>query len=150
MTRIRVTRRAVLTGMTGLAALAAFPVSASPDAALQQLKDWTKASAAKPGRVKLVLPEVADNGNAVPLEVAVESPMSEADYVRSIHIVADGNPHPAVASFHLTPANGRAHVTTRFRLAKSQRVTAWAVMNDGSVWGTRAAVTVTIGGCGAG
>ena len=149
MTRPAITRRAILTGMTGVAALAALPVGATPDAALAQLKEWTRASTAKPGRVKLVLPEVADNGNAVPLEVAVESPMTETDYVKSIHVVADANPHPAVASYHLTPANGRAHVTTRIRLAKSQRVTAWAVMSDGSVWGARATVTVTLGGCGA-
>jgi sulfur-oxidizing protein SoxY len=149
MTSIRVTRRTVLTGVTGFVAVAALPVGATPDAAMAQLMAWTRASAAKPGRVKLVLPEVADNGNAVPLDVAVESPMTETDYVKSIHVVADANPHPAVASFHLTPANGRAQVTTRIRLARSQRVTAWAVMSDGSVWGARAAVTVTIGGCGA-
>lgn len=147
--QLNISRRVMLLGMASAVTVAGSPAAASPEQALAQLKEWTGTGSAKAGRVKIVLPDIADNGNAVPIEVAVESPMTATDYVARIHIAADENPHPAIATFHLTPANGTAHVTTRIRLARSQRVTAWAVMSDGSVWGQRATVTVTIGGCGA-
>jgi sulfur-oxidizing protein SoxY len=96
----------------------------------------------------LRLPAIAENGNAVPLNVMVESPMTTADHVRSIHVFATGNPTPEVAVFHLTPAMGRATVDTRIRLGQTQDVVAFAEMSDGSLFMARAEVKVTIGGCG--
>ncbi len=98
--------------------------------------------------ISMDLPQIAENGNTVPLEVSVESPMTEADHVTAVHIVADGNPRPGVASFHFTPLSGRAQASTRMRLAKTQNVIAIAEMSDGKAYMTKAEVKVTIGGCG--
>ncbi len=98
--------------------------------------------------ISMDLPQIAENGNTVPLEIAVESPMTEADHVTAVHIVADGNPRPGVASFHFTPLSGRAQASTRMRLAKTQNVIAIAEMSDGKAYMSKAEVKVTIGGCG--
>ena len=103
---------------------------------------------AQEGRVTLRLPAIAENGNAVPLSVMVESPMTAADHVKAIHVFATGNPTPEIAVFHLTPAMGRATVDTRIRLGQTQDVVAFAEMADGSLHMARAEVKVTIGGCG--
>lgn len=100
------------------------------------------------GRVTLRLPAIAENGNNVPLSVAVESPMTAADHVRAIHVFAEKNPAPEIASFRLTPAMGRAQADTRIRLGVTQDVIALAEMQDGQVFIARAEVRVTIGGCG--
>jgi sulfur-oxidizing protein SoxY len=102
----------------------------------------------QPGRIKLTMPEIAENGNTVPVAVTVDSPMTEADHVKAIHIMADGNPSPEVASFHLSPVNGRAEITTRMRMSTTQNVWAVAEMSDGSVFIDKTEVKVTIGGCG--
>lgn len=98
--------------------------------------------------VTLRLPAIAENGNAVPMTILVESPMTDADHVRAIHVFADKNPTPEVASFHLTPAMGRAQVETRIRLGVTQDVIAVAETSGGRLLIGRAEVKVTIGGCG--
>jgi len=100
------------------------------------------------GRIELILPQIAENGNTVPIEISVSSPMSEADYVKSIYIFADGNPNPNVATYHFTPANGEARFATRIRLAKTQNVIAVAEMSNGELYTAKSEVKVTIGGCG--
>lgn len=101
----------------------------------------------RPGRIRLTLPQLAENGNSVPLELNVDSPMTEAEHVRSLHVFAERNPRPLVASFHLGPHAGRAKVTTRIRLAGSQRVVAIAVLSDGSAWSDETEVIVTSAAC---
>jgi sulfur-oxidizing protein SoxY len=103
---------------------------------------------AQEGRMTLRLPAIAENGNAVPLSVMVESPMTAADHVKAIHVFATGNPTPEIAVFHLTPAMGRATMDTRIRLGQTQDVVAFAEMSDGRLFMARAEVKVTIGGCG--
>ena len=98
--------------------------------------------------ISMDLPQIAENGNTVPLEISVESPMTESDHVTAVHIVADGNPRPAVASFHFTSMSGRAQASTRMRLAKTQNVIAIAETSDGKAYMSKAEVKVTIGGCG--
>jgi sulfur-oxidizing protein SoxY len=100
------------------------------------------------GRVKLDLPEIAENGNTVPMTVSVESPMTEQSHVTDVLVVADGNPHGGVATFHFSPASGVAEANTRIRLATTQNITAVAKMNDGSFFMASKPVKVTIGGCG--
>ena len=100
------------------------------------------------GKVTIGAPEIAENGNTVPIVIDVESPMTDAAYVKSIVMVADGNPLPGVARFELSPVNGRAHVEFRIRLAQTQNITAVAIMNDGAMWTATKNVKVTIGGCG--
>ena len=96
----------------------------------------------------MTAPEIAENGNSVPVTVEVDSPMTDGDYVASVTILADGNPNPEVATFHFTPLSGTAAATTRIRLAKTQNVVAIAKMSDGSTFSDRKEVKVTIGGCG--
>ncbi len=99
------------------------------------------------GRVNLDLPALAENGNSVALTVSVDSPMRDDDYVRVIHVFAPANPLPDVASFYLTPASGRAQVTTRIRLGGSQTLTAIAEMHDGTLWSGTAKTVVTLAAC---
>ena len=99
------------------------------------------------GRVKLDLPPLIDNGNSVPLAVAVESPMTAADHVRAIHVFTEKNPQPNVVSAHLGPRAGRARLATRIRLADTGAVIAIAQMSDGSFWSDSAEVVVTLSAC---
>jgi sulfur-oxidizing protein SoxY len=100
------------------------------------------------GRVKLDMPEIAENGNTVPMTVMVESPMTAQSHVTEVLIVADGNPRSGVVRFYFSPASGVAEANTRIRLVSSQFVHAVAKMNDGSFFSTKKEVKVTIGGCG--
>ena len=99
------------------------------------------------GKVKLDIPPLIDNGNAVPLSVAVESPMTPADHVRAIHVFTEKNPQPYVVSAFLGPRSGRASIATRVRLADTQTVVAIAELSDGSFWSDRKAVVVTLAAC---
>ena len=121
---------------------------ATPDTAAKLLAKLSGTSSYKSGKIALKMPEIAENGATVPLTIRVDSPMTAGNYVKSIHVAADKNPRPEVASFHLTPASGKAEVSTRMRLAKTQNVIAVAVMSDGSVHRVSRLVKVTIGGCG--
>lgn len=116
------------------------------DAALTKLIGDKKP--AEGSMIRLDLPEIAENGNTVPLKFEVESPMTADNYVKTVHVFADGNPNPEVASFHFTPASGKAAASTRMRLAKTQSIVAVAEMSDGSVFRASKEVKVTIGGCG--
>jgi sulfur-oxidizing protein SoxY len=99
------------------------------------------------GRVKLDLPPLIDNGNAVPMTVTVDSPMTAADYVKAIHVVTEKNPQPYVVSAYLGPRAGRAGVSTRVRIADTQTVTAIAELSDGTFWSGTADVVVTLSAC---
>ena len=99
------------------------------------------------GRVKLELPPLIDNGNSVPLSVAVESPMTATDHVVAIHVLTEKNPLPDVVSVHLGPRAGRARLSTRVRLADTQSVLAIAQLSDGSFWSDSAEVVVTLSAC---
>jgi sulfur-oxidizing protein SoxY len=135
---------------------AAAAVSLPPQALAQaQAQAWEQAlkailGSAKPveDKLNLDLPETAENGNTVPFSVAADSPMTDKDYVKAIHVIATGNPQPGVATFHLTPQSGRARVSSRMRLARTQDVIAVAEQSDGKFFMTRRTVKVTIGGCG--
>lgn len=130
------------TMLLGSAARAALPEAEAAIAAI--LGDRT----AEEGRISIDLPEIAENGNTVPLTVEVESPMTEDDYVKAVHIFAEGNPQPEVATMTFTPRSGEAVASTRIRLAKTQKIHAIAEMSDGSVFSAVREVKVTIGGCG--
>lgn len=116
-------------------------------AAEEALRKVTGGAELRPGKVKLDIPPLIDNGNAVPLTVTVESPMTEKDYVRAIHVLTEKNPQPNVLSVHLGPRAGRASITTRVRLADTQTVTAIAQLSDGSFWVDRVPVVVTLSAC---
>jgi sulfur-oxidizing protein SoxY len=98
--------------------------------------------------VKLEVPEIAENGNTVPLSVSVDSPMTADNYVKRVILLAEKNPNPGVATFHFSPRSGVAEASTRMRLATTQNVIAVAELSDGSFHMTKSQVKVTIGGCG--
>ena len=130
-----------LAGMTGVA-------FASPEDTKAMMMEFTGGKEPATGTITLNAPEIAENGNTVPISVSVDSPMTAESYVESVVLYADGNPSPAVATFHFTPMSGEAAATTRMRLAKTQNVVAVAKMNDGSVFMDTKQAKVTIGGCG--
>ena len=103
-----------------------------------------------PGRIALELPDTADNGNVVPFTVTVDSPMTEQDFVKAVHIFSTANPKPDVASAYFSNLSGKAVFSSRMRLGRTQDVVAVAEMSDGSVFVGKRAVKVTIGGCGTG
>ena len=123
---------------------------ASPRDAKNRLTKIPGGIKPKKGRIAIILPKVTDQGDFVPLRVAVESPMTEADHVKAIHIVAERNPTPEVASFYLSRAIGKAEVTTRIRLVKTQVVVAVAEMSDGTLFlgKARCKISTGAGGCG--
>jgi sulfur-oxidizing protein SoxY len=148
-------RRDVLLGAAGAAAFASLLALGgrvlaqdNPPSAADFLK--TILGDAKPAeaKVNLDLPEIAENGNTVPFGVSVESPMTDQDYVKAVHVVATGNPRPEVASFSLTPLSGKASISSRMRLGKTQDVIVVAEMSDGKFYTGKRTVKVTIGGCG--
>jgi sulfur-oxidizing protein SoxY len=152
MMMVRLNRRQVLGAGAGGLATAALGAAISPAAAANDsadlIKKFTGGKTLAEGKVKLDLPEIAENGNTVPLTVSVESPMTEQSYVSDVLIVADGNPNGGMVTFHFSPASGVAEANTRVRLAATQNITAVARMNDGSFFTATRQVKVTIGGCG--
>lgn len=100
------------------------------------------------GRVKLDVPQIAENGLVVPVNIEVESPMTDADFVKAVHVFAEGNPAPGVVTYHFTPDCGKAAASTRMRLAQTQNVICIAEMSNGDLFSAKQEVKVTIGGCG--
>lgn len=148
---LRPTRRRALLQITSLA-LAPAMLSGGVALALEEqavnaIKEITKGATVKPGRVSMVLPELAENGNSVSLNVTVESPMTPADHVKAIYVVSEKNPIARVVSFTLGPRAGRAKVATNIRLATTQVVTAIVEMSDGSFWSGTQEVIVTLAAC---
>ena len=142
------TRRRILLAATGIGLAAFAPAAGATEAEMAEaIRDLIGEAPLAPGKVKLELPSIVENGNTVPLTVSVESPMTEADHVESIHIFNQKNPQPYVAAFHLGPRAGKARVATRIRLADSQRVVAIARLSDGSFWSGSADVIVTLAAC---
>lgn len=147
---IGATRRALLASAGGLAVIAFAPAVAFADAKMvaDEIKRLIGDKALKEGRIKLDVPTIAENGLVVPLSFEVDSPMTEADYVKSVHFLADGNPNPGVASFTFTPLAPKAAGSIRIRLAQTQNIVALAEMSNGDVYTVKKEVKVTIGGCG--
>jgi|GraSoiStandDraft_46_1057282.scaffolds.fasta_scaffold93406_3 sulfur-oxidizing protein SoxY len=142
-------RRSLLAGAVGILVLPLGSVAeaAPEDMAEAMAEALGKDAPIKPGRIKIELPQLAENGNSVPLKIAVESPMSAADHVKTIFIFSERNPVPNVVRFHLGPRSGAARVQTSIRLAGTQRITAVARMSDGSLWSGGADVIVTQAAC---
>jgi sulfur-oxidizing protein SoxY len=144
------TRRQTLAGALAIACipLAGDAARATPQEMANAIASLTNGATIKPGRVELVMPELAENGNIVSLKVTVDSPMTEADHVKAVHIFSELNPIATVARFHLTPRAGpNPTVSTNIRLADSQRVTAIAAMSDGTFWSGTADVVITLAAC---
>ena len=142
--------RRIFLRTAALATAAVWPgaaARATPEAMRQAMREILGEAEARPGKVTLDIPALVENGNAVPLTVSVDSPMSEADHVKAIHIFNERNPQPHVISLALGTRAGRAKVATRIKLADSQQVVAIAEISDGSFWSGSADVIVTLAAC---
>lgn len=145
-TRRQFVGQAALAG--AVASIGSGAAFAKPEEVVAEIKKLYGDKPLTPGRIKLDLPTIAENGLVVPLNFKVDSPMTEKDYVKTVHFFADGNPNPQVASFHFTSMSPRAEAQIRIRLAQTQHIVAVAEMSDGSLFTARQEVKVTIGGCG--
>jgi sulfur-oxidizing protein SoxY len=147
------TRRQFLGLAGGAAVLGAVPIvtlqpaEATPATLAAAIRNVVGAAAVRTGKVKLDVPPLVENGNTVPMTVSVSNPMTPDDYVRSIHVFNEKNPQPNVGNFYLGPQAGRAQISTRIRLADSQKVVAIARLSDGSFWSVSADVVVTLAAC---
>jgi sulfur-oxidizing protein SoxY len=148
---VETTRRETL-ALAAMASLAAFLVPkmamADEQAVAAEIKKLYGDKKFDSSKIKLDVPEIAENGLVVPVNVEVESPMLEADFVKAVHVFADGNPFPGVVSYRFTPACGKAAASTRMRLAQTQNIICIAEMSNGNLHMAKANVKVTIGGCG--
>jgi len=140
-------RRAFLAGAAVITVLPFAPARATPEAMAAAIKQVVGDAAVRDGKVKLDLPPLVENGNAVPLTVLVESPMTEADHVKAIHVFNEKNPQPHVFDARLRPLNGKAQVATRIKLADSQKVVTIAETSTGEFWSASADVIVTLAAC---
>jgi len=120
---------------------------ATPATLASAIRDVVGAAVVRTGKVKLDVPPLVENGNTVPLTVSVTSPMSPDDHVKSIHVFNEKNPQPNVGNFFINPRSGRAQVSTRIRLADSQKIVAIARLSDGSFWSASVDVVVTLAAC---
>ncbi len=116
--------------------------------AAEEITKFTAGKTATAGKVSIELPEIAENGNTVPLSFGVDSPMSADNHVTEVLVVADGNPRPNVATFHFSPMSGKAEASTRIRLAATQNIAVVAKTSKGEFYSAQKLVKVTIGGCG--
>ena len=123
------------------------PAEATPATLASAIQNVTGGAAVRTGKVKLDIPPLVENGNTVPMTVTVAHPMAPEDHVRSIHVFNEKNPQPNIGNFYLGPHAGRAQVSTRIRLADSQKIVAIARLSDGTFWSASVDVIVTLAAC---
>jgi len=147
------TRRQFLGLAGGVAALGAVPMvtlrpaEATPAMLATAIRSVVGTAMVRTGKVKLDIPPLVENGNTVPMTVSVLSPMTAEDYVKSIHVFNEKNPQPNIGNFYLGPRAGRGQISTRIRLADSQKIVAIAQLSDGSFWSASVDVVVTLAAC---
>lgn len=134
-------------GMAALSVMTVPPIEATPAMLATAIRDVVGAAIVQTGKVKLDIPPLVENGNTVPMTVSVTSPMTSEEYVKSIHVFNEKNPQTNIGNYYLGPRAGRAQVSTRIRLADSQKITAIAQLSDGSFWQTSVDVVVTLAAC---
>jgi sulfur-oxidizing protein SoxY len=147
------TRRQFLGLAGGAAVLGAVPIvtvrpaEATPAMLAAAIRNVVGEAEVRSGKVKLDVPPLVENGNTVPMTVSVSSPMLPDDYVKSIHVFNEKNPQPNIGNFYLGPRAGRAQISTRIRLADSQKVVAIARLSDDTFWSTSVDIVVTLAAC---
>lgn len=141
-------RRQLVAGAAAGLALAPLPRPAAAAAPLSEhVLRLTEGVVPERARLRLEIPALVENGNSVDTRITVDSPMTAQDHVRWIHLIAEKNPFPDMARFHLSPRSGRAEVATTLRLAQSQTVTAVAALSGGGFVMAEAAIVVTLSAC---
>ena len=134
-------------GATGMVGWSGEAFAAAKEAA-DEVAKFTGGKTPEQGRISIELPEIAENGNTVPLTVSVNAPMTAENYVSDVIVVSEGNPNPGVITFHFTPLSGKAEAQTRIRLAATQNIVVVAKTSGGEFFIGQKQVKVTIGGCG--
>jgi len=140
-------RRHFLVGTAAIVALPFGPASATPGTMAEAIRKVVGDAAVTEGRVTLDMPPLIENGNTVPLVVSVDSPMTDADHVKAIHVFNEKNPQPHVFDARLSSRNGKAVIGTRIKLGDSQKIVAIAETSDGRFWSASADVIVTLAAC---
>lgn len=140
-------RRRFIAGTAVIALLPFDRAAATPDSMVEAIRKVVGDAVVREERVKLDMPPLIENGNTVPLTVSVESPMTNGDYVKAIHVFNEKNPQPNVLSAKLSPRTGKAMVGTRIKLGDSQKIVAIAETSDGRFWSASADVIVTLAAC---
>src|SRR5262249_16836498 len=149
----RTSRRTFLRLAGGAAVAGAVPIAttrpleATPAMLSSAIRNIVGEAPVRTGRVKLDIPPLVENGNTVPMTVRVASPMTANDHVKSIHVFNEKNPQPNIGNFHVGPWCGRAQVSTRIRLADTQRVVAIARLSDDTFWSASVEIVVTLAAC---
>jgi sulfur-oxidizing protein SoxY len=147
------TRRHLLELARGTAVLGAISVvtsrraDATAETQSAAIRNIVGGALVRTGKVTISVPPLVENGNTVPMTVSVDSPMTSDDYVRSIHLFNEKNPQPNIGNFYLGPHSGRAQISTRIRLADTQKIIAIAKLSDNSFWSVSADVVVTLAAC---
>jgi sulfur-oxidizing protein SoxY len=147
------TRRKFLGLAGGAAVIGAVPIvtlrpsEATPAMLAAAIRNVVGEAVVRTGKIKLDVPPLVENGNTVPMTVSVSNPMTPDDYVKSIHVFNEKNPQPNIGNFYLGPRAGRAQVSTRIRLADSQKIVAIARLSDDSFWSASVDVVVTLAAC---
>jgi sulfur-oxidizing protein SoxY len=147
------TRRKFLGLAGGAAVIGAVPIvtlrpsEATPAMLAAAIRNVVGEAVVRTGKIKLDVPPLVENGNTVPMTVSVSNPMTPDDYVKSIHVFNEKNPQPNIGNFYLGPRVGRAQVSTRIRLADSQKIVAIARLSDDSFWSASVDVVVTLAAC---
>jgi sulfur-oxidizing protein SoxY len=147
------TRRQFLRVAGGVAVLGSVPIltvrpaESTPAMLSSAIRNLVGEAAVRTGKVKIDIPPLVENGNTVPMTVSVESPMTAENHVKSIHLFNEKNPQANVGNFHLGPRAGRAQISTRIRLADSQKVVAIARLSDDTFWSASVDIVVTLAAC---
>jgi sulfur-oxidizing protein SoxY len=136
-----------LAGSATMLAVTLRPAQATPATMASAIRNVVGAEPVRTGKVKLEVPALVENGNTVPMTVSVAHPMAPEDHVRSIHVFNEKNPQPNIGNFYFSPQAGRAQVSTRIRLADSQKIIAIAMLSDGTCWSASVDVVVTLAAC---
>jgi sulfur-oxidizing protein SoxY len=139
---MELSRRKLLSlGISSMALLAFGKLHAAAKGASSAIEKITNGGSVGEGKIDLIAPEIAENGNSVPIEFS-------APGATSVTILADGNPDAVVATFNFGKLNPTRSASTRVRLSQTQNVIVLAKMEDGSFQKAQANIKVTIGGCG--
>ena len=134
-------------GAGALVVLTRESASATPETMQAEINKLLGAAKAQRGRVHLDIPQLVENGNTVPMAIKVDSPMTEQDHVKAIHVFNEKNPQAHVLNAYIVPRAGKAIVQAHIKLADSQRVVAVAELSDGTFWTASVDVIVTIAAC---
>jgi sulfur-oxidizing protein SoxY len=141
------TRRRWLQGAVALACVPWLPARAAELPDIPAMATFLAGRAPRTERVRLTLPPLADNGNAVPMKVIVDGPFGTGPHVTSIRLYSEVNPVPEMAEFDFPVALEGSKWNRGAPASSTQHVIAIATLSDGALLSAVAEVVVTLAGC---